>query len=172
MGYGTGAIMAVPAGDQRDFEFARKFDLPIAAVQMPPVEWFTDRSIEPTADCSAWTEAFVGEGDFINSSNDEISLNGKHSMAESKRKISEWLEQKGTGSVAVTSPLFMTPTTTQLRCRNIFSPFNSPNSMTSNRRRLTPMTISQHHNHRCHAPKSGCKLNLILGMEKRPIDAN
>jgi leucyl-tRNA synthetase len=105
MGYGTGAIMAVPAGDQRDFEFARKFDLPIVAVQMPPVEWFTDRSIEPTADCSAWTEAFVGEGDFINSSNDEISLNGKHSMAESKRKISEWLEQKGMGSLAVTYKL-------------------------------------------------------------------
>ncbi|NBO54374.1 MAG: leucine--tRNA ligase, partial [Actinobacteria bacterium] len=105
MGYGTGAIMAVPAGDQRDFEFARKFDLPIVAVQMPPVEWFTDRSIEPTADCSAWPEAFVGEGDFINSSNDEISLNGKHSMAESKRKISEWLEQKGTGSLAVTYKL-------------------------------------------------------------------
>ena len=105
MGYGTGAIMAVPAGDQRDFEFARKFDLPIVAVQMPPVEWFADHSIEPTADCSTWTEAFVGEGEFINSSNDEISLNGKHSLAESKRKISEWLEQKGTGSVAVTYKL-------------------------------------------------------------------
>ena len=105
MGYGTGAIMAVPAGDQRDFEFACKFDLPIVAVQMPPVEWFADHNIEPTADCSTWTEAFVGEGEFINSSNDEISLNGKHSLAESKRKISEWLEQKGTGSVAVTYKL-------------------------------------------------------------------
>ena len=36
MGYGTGAIMAVPCGDQRDFEFARKFDLPIPAIQQPP----------------------------------------------------------------------------------------------------------------------------------------
>ncbi len=35
MGYGTGAIMAVPCGDQRDFEFARKFDLPILAIQQP-----------------------------------------------------------------------------------------------------------------------------------------
>jgi leucyl-tRNA synthetase len=38
MGYGTGAIMAVPCGDQRDFEFARKFDLPIPAIQQPPAE--------------------------------------------------------------------------------------------------------------------------------------
>ena len=36
MGYGTGAIMAVPCGDQRDFEFARKFGLPIPAIQQPP----------------------------------------------------------------------------------------------------------------------------------------
>ena len=36
MGYGTGAIMAVPCDDQRDFEFARKFDLPIPAIQHPP----------------------------------------------------------------------------------------------------------------------------------------
>ena len=50
MGYGTGAIMAVPCGDQRDFEFARKFDLPIPAIQRPPDSWFEDQGIEPTLD--------------------------------------------------------------------------------------------------------------------------
>ena len=50
MGYGTGAIMAVPCGDQRDFEFARKFGLEIPAIQEPPEHWFTDRGLEPTLD--------------------------------------------------------------------------------------------------------------------------
>ena len=47
MGYGTGAIMAVPCGDQRDFEFARQFGLPIPAIQQPPAAWFAEQGIEP-----------------------------------------------------------------------------------------------------------------------------
>ncbi|RME41825.1 MAG: leucine--tRNA ligase [Planctomycetota bacterium] len=43
MGYGTGAIMAVPGGDTRDFEFARRFDLPIVAVVRPTEEWIAER---------------------------------------------------------------------------------------------------------------------------------
>ena len=50
MGYGTGAIMAVPCGDQRDFEFANKFGLPIPAIQQPPAEWFDAQGIDPTLD--------------------------------------------------------------------------------------------------------------------------
>ena len=61
MGYGTGAIMAVPCGDQRDFEFARQFDLPIPPIQQPPDEWFAEHDIEPTLDTSAWPEAYVGD---------------------------------------------------------------------------------------------------------------
>ncbi|MCP4246107.1 MAG: leucine--tRNA ligase [bacterium] len=43
MGYGTGAIMAVPSGDTRDFEFAKQFDLPIVATVEPPDVWFHDQ---------------------------------------------------------------------------------------------------------------------------------
>ena len=61
MGYGTGAIMAVPSGDQRDFEFARVFGLDIPAIQRPPDEWFAVRGIEPTLDTDRWPEAFIGD---------------------------------------------------------------------------------------------------------------
>ncbi len=48
MGYGTGAIMAVPGGDTRDYEFARKFDLPIVAVVRPDAEWIEERIADMT----------------------------------------------------------------------------------------------------------------------------
>ncbi|MER3434257.1 MAG: leucine--tRNA ligase [Leptolyngbya sp. ERB_1_1] len=58
MDYGTGAIMAVPAHDQRDFEFAKKFDLPIKVVVQPP---------DQTLDAATMTEAYPGEGVMVNS---------------------------------------------------------------------------------------------------------
>jgi len=81
MGYGTGAIMAVPGHDQRDFEFARKFDLPILRV----VEAGQDEST-----------AYEGDGVGINSSNDEVSLDEKPTP-EAKKTIVEWLEKKKLG---------------------------------------------------------------------------
>ncbi len=96
MGYGTGAIMAVPSGDQRDFEFARLYGLPIRAIQQPP-----GRSL----DTSTWDTAFVGDAPYVNSSNDSLDLNGTNSIAEAKRLTNEWVEKNGHGKAAVTYKL-------------------------------------------------------------------
>jgi len=102
MGYGTGAIMAVPSGDQRDFAFARAYNLPIVATQMPPTSWFDARSIAPSADCSTWPEAFVGDGEYINSTNDSISLNGLTSIVDAKSRMNAWLAQHNLGEPTTT----------------------------------------------------------------------
>ncbi len=105
MGYGTGAIMAVPSGDERDFAFARKYDLPIVATQMPPDSWFVGHDIAVSADCTTWPDAFVGEGTYINSRNDSLALDGITEMAAAKRRTNEWLEARGVGHAAITYKL-------------------------------------------------------------------
>ncbi len=102
MGYGTGAIMGVPSGDQRDFDFARKYDLPIVATQMPTAEWFAQHGIEAATSCHSWPSAYIGEGTYINSSNDTLTLNGERTMAEATTMTNSWLEQHGHGNSAVT----------------------------------------------------------------------
>ena len=102
MGYGTGAIMAVPSGDQRDFAFARAYNLPIVATQMPPASWFDARSIASSADCSTWPEAFVGDGEYINSTNDSVSLNGLTSIVDAKARMNAWLAQHNLGEPTTT----------------------------------------------------------------------
>ncbi len=91
MGYGTGAIMAVPGQDVRDFEFATRFDLPIIRTVQPPAGHPDD-------------EAFAGDGPAINSANDEISLNGL-GVTEAKVRIIDWLQDKGLGEETVTYKL-------------------------------------------------------------------
>jgi leucyl-tRNA synthetase len=76
--YGTGAIMAVPAHDERDLEFARKFDLPIRVVVQAPAN---EESL-----------GFVGNGISIESP----IINGLRTP-EAKKKITAWLEEKGLG---------------------------------------------------------------------------
>ena len=78
LGYGTGAIMAVPGHDERDLEFARKFDLPIREVVQPP------GGEDPIG--------FIGDGIAINSP----IIEGLPS-AEAKKKITSWLDERGLG---------------------------------------------------------------------------
>ncbi|MGY2067605.1 leucine--tRNA ligase [Blastococcus sp. SYSU DS0619] len=91
-GYGTGAIMAVPGEDQRDWEFAREFGLPIVPTVERP-EGFDDDS-----------GAYSGPGAMINSANDEISLDGLDKAAAIAR-ITEWLVQHGHGEATTTYKL-------------------------------------------------------------------
>jgi len=78
MGYGTGAIMAVPAHDQRDFEFATEFELDIRMV------------ISGDGQEHALASAYVGEGVLVNSD----QFNGKPS-GEAARQITDWLAERG-----------------------------------------------------------------------------
>ena len=81
MGYGTGAIMAVPGQDTRDWDFATVFGLPII------------RTVRPTADHPE-DEPFTGDGPAINSANDEVSLDGLD-VATAKLSMMDWLSGKG-----------------------------------------------------------------------------
>ncbi|MDH3296084.1 MAG: leucine--tRNA ligase, partial [Acidimicrobiia bacterium] len=101
MGYGTGAIMAVPCGDQRDFEFARAYGLPIPAIQEPPADWFAAYGIEPTLDTGAWPLAYIGDAPYVQSANESLDLNGLSDVAAAVTATNEWLEANGHGHATV-----------------------------------------------------------------------
>src|SRR5262249_885952 len=86
MGYGTGAIMAVPGQDERDWDFAEEFELPII------------RTVQPPPDFDG--KAYLGDGPAINSG----FLDGL-GVEDAKRKITEWLEDTTNGAGAVTYKL-------------------------------------------------------------------
>jgi len=89
MGYGTGAIMAVPAHDERDFEFAKAFALPIVQVVEIDGVAFTGEA------------ATAGEGRAVNSANAAtVSINGL-TTADAKKTVIAWLEKQGIGALRV-----------------------------------------------------------------------
>jgi len=82
MGYGTGAIMAVPGQDDRDWEFAEKFDLPIVRTVQTPEGWEG--------------KAYTGDGVAVNSD----FLDGLN-VVEAKAKMTDWLVERGLGKAVV-----------------------------------------------------------------------
>ncbi|MBW2568168.1 MAG: leucine--tRNA ligase [Deltaproteobacteria bacterium] len=87
MEYGTGAVMSVPAHDQRDFDFAKKYGLDIVVVVQPPNE---------TLDAAGMTEAFTNQGIMINSGRFD-GLENKKALEE----IASFLEQNGLGGKTI-----------------------------------------------------------------------
>jgi len=85
--YGTGAVMAVPTHDQRDFEFAKKYDLPLKVVIMPTGENLVAEEM---------TAAYTEVGTMVNSGR----FDGMNS-AEAKEQIADWLEAEGKGTKTV-----------------------------------------------------------------------
>ncbi|MCO8305430.1 class I tRNA ligase family protein, partial [Streptomyces sp. RKCA744] len=93
MGYGTGAIMAVPAHDSRDFAFARAFELPMRCVVQPS----DDRGTDP----STWDDAFASyDATIVNSAGEGVTLDGL-GVVEAKARITEWLEARSIGEGTV-----------------------------------------------------------------------
>lgn len=92
MEYGTGAIMSVPAHDQRDFEFAKKYNLPIKVVIVP--EYINTPAPQHPSTPENITEAFEDEGVLVNS--------GQFSnmkSADARKAIAEFIENKGFGKI-------------------------------------------------------------------------
>jgi leucyl-tRNA synthetase len=110
VGYGTGAIMAVPSHDERDFDFAKTHKLPIVAVFDPNIEDHPELVRENQTpeqlreQVISGKHCWSGEGTCINSENDEISLNGLR-VKEAIAAMTQWIEKKQCGKKAVSYKL-------------------------------------------------------------------
>ena len=95
MGYGTGAIMAVPAHDTRDFEFAKEFDIPIICILDP-------KNVEGREEILAGDKCWTEDGEYINSASEETGLNINELNKEAGiKKTIEWLEERNLGNATV-----------------------------------------------------------------------
>ena len=98
IGYGTGAIMAVPAHDTRDFEFAKEFDIPVICILDPKDKTDAETREKVLAGEACWTE----DGAYINSANPEngLNINGM-SKADGIKTVIDWLGENGLGKATV-----------------------------------------------------------------------
>ncbi len=96
IGYGTGAIMAVPAHDTRDFEFAKEFDIPVICILDPEDKTDADTRAKVLAGDACWTE----DGAYINSANADLDLNGMN-KADGIKTVIDFLGKQGIGKATV-----------------------------------------------------------------------
>jgi len=91
MGYGTGAIMAVPAHDTRDFEFAKEFDIPVNCILDP-------KNAENREEILAGNACWTDDGEYVNSSSEEtgLDINGLNKAAGIQKTV-DWLGERGLG---------------------------------------------------------------------------
>ena len=100
-GYGTGAVMGVPGGDERDFEFASVFQLPIVPVCDPDLsELAIEERDAVRSEVLAAKRCWSGEGTLIHSSHGDLHLDGL-STQEAIAKAAAWLEKHGKGKKTV-----------------------------------------------------------------------
>jgi leucyl-tRNA synthetase len=98
--YGTGAIMAVPCHDSRDFEFAEKFEIPIKCIIEPDAKAAKADNVDTSA-VLAGKACWTGNGTMINSANTEgLDINGME-VTQSKATTTKWLEERNLGTGAV-----------------------------------------------------------------------
>lgn len=97
--YGTGAIMAVPAHDERDFEFATKFELPIKCIIAPNAKKAEQAKLS-LDDILSGKACWSGDGEMINSANENLSLNGVP-VETAKKMVIDFLAERNQGKASV-----------------------------------------------------------------------
>ena len=169
-GYGTGAIMAVPGQDDRDWEFAETFGLPIVRTVQPP---------------EGHEGPFLGEGPAINSANDSVSLDGlgvddakahDHRLARASRAAAAAPRRTGcaTGCSAASatgasrSRSSTTRAATRSPCPTRCCPSTCRRLPTSRRARSSPTTPPASRSRRWGGPPSGSNVELDLGDGPKP----